>query len=70
MNTIIEQPECRLLDSFESRSCDEITELEVFKDIEYVIIRESNHRLGGKFTAFITFCILLAYQTLRLDNLL
>ena len=46
MSVIIDQPECRLLDCIEA--CEDIVDLEILKDIDQVIIKENDHRLGGK----------------------
>ena len=60
MDVIIDQPECEHLYDFEGRRCEEIFELEMFRDVDQAIIKEKAHRFGGKFTCTINFH---AYKT-------
>ena len=48
---IIEQPESELLSSFEGQVCEEVIELDTFRNIDQVIIQEKSHRFGGMFRA-------------------
>ena len=44
---IIDQPDSQLLDSYESRECEEVFELDVFRHADKVVIQEKYQRLGG-----------------------
>lgn len=45
--TIIDQPDSELLSSFEDRVCEEVIELDMFRNADKVIIQEKSQRLGG-----------------------
>jgi hypothetical protein len=49
---IIEQPDSDLLGSFDGRVCEEVTELEMFRSAEKLIIQEKSQRLGGIYYIF------------------
>jgi hypothetical protein len=53
---IIEQPDSDLLGSFDGRVCEEVTELEMFRSAEKLIIQEKSQRLGGMIIYYI-FCL-------------
>ena len=44
--TIIDQPDSELLASFDGRVCEEVTELDMFRNAEKLIIQEKSQRLG------------------------
>lgn len=44
---IIDQPDSELLSSFEDRVCEEVIELDMFRNADRVIIQEKSQRLGG-----------------------
>ena len=44
---IIDQPNSDLLASFDGRVCEEVTELDMFRSAEKLIIQEKSQRLGG-----------------------
>ncbi len=44
---IIDQPDSELLGSFEGQVCEEVIELDMFRNTEKVIIQEKSQRLGG-----------------------
>ena len=48
MDVIINQPEKELLYPFKHRVCEEITELDMLRDADQVIIKEKSHSLGSK----------------------
>ena len=44
---IIDQPNSELLSSLEGRVCEEVIELDMFRNAEKIIIQEKSQRFGG-----------------------
>lgn len=56
----MDQPESELLSPFDRRDCEEVIELDTFRNAEQVIIQEKSHRLGGMY--FIQLNCVLVYE--------